>query len=71
MRKIPVTEARGVIQYEANGKTYADEFCIDIQNYMTIFSFSEEKNPLVEAVNKNTEAIEELKKAIAELNKNE
>ena len=62
LRNIQVTEAKGVVQYEANGKTYTDEFCIDIQNYMTIYSFSEKENPIVGAIKKNTEAIEKLQK---------
>ncbi len=62
--------ARGRISYFANGKEYEEDFSIDLENYMTIFSVNSDYEDMIEIVKKQNSLLSGIKKSIDNLSSN-
>ena len=62
--KVP---ASGRITYFANGREYEEDFSIDLENYMTIFSVKSYYEDMVEIVKKHNSVLKEIKQSVDNL----
>ena len=65
--KVP---ANGKITYFANGKKYEEQFSVDLENYMTIFSVNSDYEDMLEIIKKQNFVLKELKKTADNLSSN-
>ena len=54
----------GYVQYENEGNTYQSDIYIDVANYMTFFSTTTDYEKLINAINKNTTELKNIKQSI-------
>ena len=59
--KVPAT---GKIFYQSNGNEYTSDFCVNMENYATIFSVHSEQEDIKEALKKQAKELEGIKRVL-------
>ena len=55
---------KGKVSYQAKGKTYENDFYIDIENYMTFFSTNTEQEDLIKQIKECKDALRDINNSI-------
>lgn len=58
---------KGIIHYQSGNQEFQSDLYIDLENYMTFFSSTNDEENLIKAVKKNSEEIKGVKQAILKL----
>lgn len=63
--------ATGLIEYESGGKVYTDEFMIDLERYMTIYSVTTDDEKLRKLIHEQNIELKGIKKQIEKMKNSE
>lgn len=63
--KIPVT---GKVKYESNGRKYTDEFYVNLDKYMTIYSVTTDEEKLRELIRNQNQELKNIREQLAKMN---